>query len=78
MNIVLPLSIAVILRSRVPDLTMRDLRSWLLDPWWVQDAAAAGPGRRRLPLVQSGRSGRMVRLRGPRPRSLEAKPPVRS
>ena len=40
----LPLSIAVILRSRVPDLATRDLRSWLLDPWWIWDAATAGPG----------------------------------
>lgn len=44
MNIVLPLSIGVILRSRVPDLATRDLRSWLLDPWWIWDAATAGSG----------------------------------
>lgn len=40
----LPLSIAVTLRSRVPDLATRDLRSWLLDPWWIWDATTAGPG----------------------------------
>lgn len=44
MNIVLSLPIAVILRSRVPDLTARDLRSWLLDPWWSWDPATAGTG----------------------------------
>lgn len=44
MNPVVPTPLAVILRSRVPDLAARDLRSWLLDPWWVWDAATAGPG----------------------------------